>query len=280
MLLYLSLFIGFLVASRATPFFARLKALEQVIVNARNRRAVFQPKQGHDVPYLDVGRVEAMSRDLEAIGFQPVGDFMSFSQPLTPANVSTIPAPISSPFDTGELKPNLIPRSATFYHFFSSSASGCLASINVTVWFNAQKNDYQSRESLYFVSFSDSTQSGKEWRYETSDLKRSESESIIESFSRRNRVLISYLPGLSAAQLWDAHQRRREQCCHAGGFSWKYASSRDMEDAATADLEAIANAWETMIPLKMTWLRWRFKRERNPNEWLGELRGKVPPVSL
>jgi len=207
MLLFVFLLIALFVINWARPFFARLKKLEQVIVNVRNRRLIFQSKQAYDIPYPNVGRVEVMSRELEAMGFQPVGDFISSQQPIKSVNVSATPAPLSSPFDTGELKPNRILRQTTFYHFFLSSASGCAASINAAVWFSEQKNEYQSLESLYFVSFSDSTQSGEGWRYETSDLKRGESLMVIESFSHRNRVLISYLPDLSPAQLWGAHQR-------------------------------------------------------------------------
>jgi len=277
--LFLLLFAALLLVNRVTPFLARLKGLEQVIVNARNRRWVLQPKQPHEIPYLDVERVEAMTRDLEALGFQCVGDFACLPQLIKPVNLSQTPAPLASPFGDSAQKPNSIPKTLSFLRFFLFPASGCAASIVVTITLNQQKNEYQSRWGRAFHSYSDSPHAAESWSYETTNWKKSDSEAAIGSLFHRSRVLKNYLPDLPPAQLWAVHQQRRDQIAHAGGFSWKRATLRDMENAANADFETIANTWETMTPLQMTWLRWRFKREKNPDEWLGEVRGKVPPLS-
>ncbi len=264
---------AFVIYRRAAPFFGYLKRLDGVIRRGRVKTTTLRPGRSTEMGHLDQEVLALATQELVDMGFCFAGDFVSFSLEGA-SNVHAPVAPIASP-QAPALAPQLNLDTASFLRVLLHAPSGSVAKIISVAVMDKDGSIRRNQFLCALISFSNASCDDEVWSYATSNNSPKGTESALYSLWRRPRALSTRLPKAPAPDLWRLHLERREQIARAGGFSWKRATLRDALEAETRATQNIRSCFESLTPLKMAWLLRRFKSEKNKNEWLGELRGKL-----
>jgi len=269
--------IGFAVYQGVSPSIAYLTRLKGIILRGRVKAMVLRLGRPTEVAHLDGAALERATKEVESFGFVAAGDYVSFS--IEGRQHQATMAPISSPQPVTPAPPPSPNNTASFLRVLLHEEKRCVVKLMAVSVVPTQIGVTKTRYVRAIISFADAPDGGDIWSYATSDASDSGGQGGIRALFRRPRALSTRVPDAKFPQLWGVHLSRREQIAQVTGFHWNRATLREALDAEARANANIRAAFARLTPLKMAWLLRRYKREKNKTEWLGELRGKVPPLS-
>jgi len=272
--LFLLLFGVFTVTA---PIWGYLKLLGLVIKQSRTREMALRVGRPTEVPHLDAGALEQATAELLALGFEQTGDYVTFSSET--ARAQKHEAPIASPTDVDDVPPDTA-QTSSFMRVFTHERERCVGKVMASTVIPKDGRPAQTVFVRAIMSFADAPDGGEIWAYGTSDIKTDDTAAALSALWRQSRYLGTRLPKAPLPELLRVHLARRAQIADIAGFAWNRAPLRDSMESETRAMQNIRACFEQMTPLKMWWLMKRYKRQKNKTEWLGELRGKLPPLAL
>lgn len=260
----------------AKPFFAYLKRLDLVIKQGRVREIGMRLGSPTEMPQLDFAALERATQEMKALGFVHAGDCVMVTS-QTVRNVGA-DAPIASPSSGQEAPPETMKMDG-FERVMLHERERCVGKIMVSIVAPLKGGPPRTTFFRSFVSYADAPDGGAVWDYGTSDLQYKSSAAAISKLWRRPRSLGVRLPEAPLSELWRVHLHRRAQVAEVAGLRWNRATLQESLDSSPRSVQNMRAVFAQLTPLKMAWLLWRYKREKDRPEWLGELRGKLPPLS-
>jgi len=264
------------VLSLVSPFFRRLKTLDGIIKRQRVHESGLQLAKPTEVQHLSGGGVERATEELKSFGFEEVGDYVSFSAEGKNSSLHSFP-PIASP-NTPDVPPSPV-ETAGFLRIFLHEREKCVAKLMVSTITPIATGRSTTSFVRAIISFADAPDGRAIWSYATTDTAEDPKKHAVKALWRSPRAIFSRSPNTATSELWRVHLQRRAQVAEVAGLQWNRATLREALEAETRAKQNMLACFEKMTPLKMAWLLNRYKREKNQTEWLGELRGKLPPLS-
>jgi len=260
----------------AWPYFSYLKKLDGIIRRRRVQEMALRVGRPTEVPYLDLMALERATEEIKALEFVEAGDYVTFSRET--ARVQSRPSPLASPIAQDELPPDPM-ETAGFCRVFLHERERCIAKIIASTVIPNNGRPVVTVFLRSFLSFADAPDGGEIWSYATSDLQHRPTADAISKLWRRLRSLGTRLPNTPVRELWRVHLRRRAEVAQVARLHWNRATLRESLDSEARASHNIRACFAQLTPFKMARLLRRYKRERKTTEWLGELQGKLPPLS-
>lgn len=257
------------------PSAVYLKALDGII---RRERVNGMKLHSTELAHFKLEALEKATEEIRSFGFVVAGDYVAFRVEGAPNFASeSLTVPSNTP--QSELPPPAPVNSGGFMRVFLHKEKRCVMKLMVVVITRANGEPLSRIGNHALISYADVSNDGMPWSYATSNIDSKPTASAIKVLLRRPRVLSTRVPGMPFSELWRLHLSRREEVATVAGLSWNPATLQEALEAEALAMQNIRDCFKKMTPFKMAWLLWQLKREPNTNEWLGELRGKLPPLS-
>ena len=246
-----------------------LSTLKGIIANQRRVRMELRPGSPASLPNVNLNQIEAATAELDALGFETMGDYLSRifyddNAPLSP--------PIAAPGAPPIAPQRFVPQG--WARFMVHHGHGCVAKIIYSV--STDRTGARAPNSILVVSIGSYSGVGpNDWHYFTSNTSYNATARAISSLWRHPRRLGRRVIGANPAQLLQLHLARRAEVARAAGISWKkslsVADNLAVEESAMENMRAVARG---LTPLGMASQLWSFRRESG-DEWLGELKNRL-----
>lgn len=247
-----------------------------VIKQGRVREIGLRLGNPSEMPHLDIAALERATEEIQALGFVYAGDCLLVpSQTARPQNRD---APIASPVAGDEVPPETSKMDG-FSRVLLHERERCVAKIIASTTAPIKGGSPTTMFLRAFVSYADAPDGRELWEYGTSDLQYKATASAISKLWRQSRSIGTNLPNTPLREMWRVHLQRRAQIAEVAGLQWNRATLDESFKSNARAMRNIRACFKQLTPLKMAWRLWRFKREGQQTEWLGELRGKLPPLS-
>lgn len=252
---------------RVTRYFS---ALNGIIQRNRMMHQDLRPGTVAEIPHMIPTGLDEVSAELQQLGFEPLGDFVSETSYGDRSNSPFSSGPIAAP-DSLPGPPKSPVKTRGFLRAFTHPAYCCCAKVICVVVTTPRANGNVTAKNKITVSLVSYQGLGPgDWSYTTTRGAASPHGALM----RHPRRLSTRLPHASIAEMVNTHLQRREEIARLAGITWmRQYTFRDVYEMEKRGMENVRNTFLAMTPFKMAGRLFVLKHEKR-TEWLGELAGK------
>ncbi len=251
-----------------------LSALGSTIRAQRRSRIVMRPGTLRELPQFDHSALDALTHELQGLGFDWLGDVISTHDLDTSQPDDSEGAPRASKSLMPEVRTQttgLLRVTAHPEHSCYGTLISCISETSPSPGSEHLMPQNRVTVAPFRTAVTSLSGSGDAmWAYGTSNRERQ----AISRLHRHPRVLGARLPGANAGHLLAHHLQRRGEVARAGGFAWDPQTSAERymayEDRVVRHLRAVYAGMSTLKAARGL-LGFHFD---NSAEWLGELAGR------